>query len=440
MDIKMQIAVLDDFGLWFQQARRVRLIHPIAIVLLLAVVSPLKMTISTARAQKSTGTDSMLVGKKLLTSGTALYPRVIRLAYSQDHSINGELLVSVTAITRHGSEEDFYTTRQGVAGFTKLSVIRDDTFAHGLCCGTLYELPSRVGTMEAGTVLWAGSAGQESLTAPMQLKIFASRDGGRNWRYLSDCAKSNGPRKTVGGLWEPQFTVAKDGALVCFYSDETEEKHSQVIKQTRTYDGVHWLDTLDTLAGKDPRDRPGMAVVTRLPNGLYFMTFEVCGPAACSVSSRTSTDGWSWGDSTDLDQRVVSTSGQWFEHAPTNVWSSLGIPGKGTIIVVGQVLFESNGTLSKENGLSIFADQSGTGSGPWTAIKAPVPVPDARNNYCPNYSSALLPSNDGQDLLEVASDYDGSVCSMYYAAHPISVLEAASGEWRSKDNTPAQEK
>jgi hypothetical protein len=403
--------------------QKARTLHFLMFALIAALLLPAKIQVCAAQAQSSADTISGLAARKQLSGGTALYPRVLRLVHNEKPSTNGEILASVTAITAGGSEADFYTMRQGAAGFTKISSIQDDAFAQGLCCGTLYELPRRVGTMAAGTVLWAGSVGQKSQTDPMQLKIYASPDGGKNWHYLSDCAKSNGPRKIVRGLWEPQFTVAKDGALVCFYSDETEKNHSQVIKQTRSYDGVHWQDTLDTLAGKDPSDRPGMVVVTPLPSGLYFMTFEVCGHAACSVSSRTSKDGWSWGDASELDQRVISTTGQWFEHAPTNVWSPRGATGKGTIFVVGQVLFDNNGTVSKENGLTIFASQSGDVSGPWTTIKAPVPVPSAYDNPCPNYSSALLPSPDGKDLLELASDHDGPICRMYYASDPVSSLE-----------------
>ncbi|MEK8169341.1 hypothetical protein NKH77_04665 [Streptomyces sp. M19] len=36
-------------------------------------------------------------------------------------------------------------------------------------------------------------------------------------------------------------------------------------------------------------------------------------------------------------------------------------------------------------------------------------------NYCPNYSSALLPSTDGTRLLEIATDLDGSTCKPYFA-------------------------
>jgi hypothetical protein len=40
-------------------------------------------------------------------------------------------------------------------------------------------------------------------------------------------------------------------------------------------------------------------------------------------------------------------------------------------------------------------------------------------DFCPNYSSPLLPSADGTRLLEIASDWDGDVCKPYYATGAI---------------------
>jgi hypothetical protein len=37
--------------------------------------------------------------------------------------------------------------------------------------------------------------------------------------------------------------------------------------------------------------------------------------------------------------------------------------------------------------------------GPWTEVPAPIPVPEAKNNPCPNYSSQLLPAADGMTVL-----------------------------------------
>lgn len=253
----------------------------------------------------------------------------------------------------------------------------------------------------------------------MQLKVYQSSDGGVTWQYLSNCATASKPANVSGGLWEPQFTVAADGALVCLYSDETQTGYSQLIRQTRSYDGLNWQNATNTIASAISSDRPGMVGVTILPSGTYFMTNELCGPAACTVFYRTSPDGWSWGDATNMGTRLTSATGQYFEHAPTNAWAPSATSANGTILVTAQMMYESNGTVSAGNGSTIFVNHSADGSGTWTTMPSPVPLTDAYDNYCPNYSSPLLPSTDGGSLLEFASDYLSGTCVMYYGTGPI---------------------
>lgn len=354
-----------------------------------------------------------------LSSGTALYARALRLSHNAQAAKNGGIVVSVAAFpSGANAEADIYGSTDGVK-FTQIGAIKDADFAGGLCCGTLYELPSAVGNLAAGTLLWSGSVGQNSTTQSMQVKIYESADQGNTWSYLSNCATGTKPGTTGGGLWEPQFTVATDGALVCFYSDETQSGHSQIIHQIRSYDGINWQDPAFTIASTVQGDRPGMPVVTKLPSGIYFMSNELCGPAACTVFYRTSADGWNWGDATNMGTRVATAAGQWFEHAPTNAWAPTAASANGTILLIGQVMFDSSGSVSSGNGITIFTNHSADGSGPWSTMPAPVQVPTAYDNYCPNYSSPLLPSVDGQSVLEFASDYSGSTCLMYYATSPI---------------------
>lgn len=360
-----------------------------------------------------------------LSNATALYARVIRLAHSAIPQKNGTLVVSVTAFPGGSGEEDIYASPDGNS-FTQIGAIHDPDFAGGLCCGTLFELSSQIGKLAPGTLLWAGSVGQSSTTQPMRIKIYQSADGGATWSYLSNCATASGVRSAVGGLWEPEFTVASDGGLVCFYSDETQAGHSQLIHQDRSYDGINWQDSTYTIASSISSDRPGMPVVTILPGGTYFMSYELCGSAACAVYSRTSADGWNWGDPTNMGTRVVTAAGQWLEHAPYNTWAPSATSPNGTILVIGQMMYDSSGSVSKGNGITIFTNHTADGSGTWGTMPAPVQVPAAYNNYCPNYSSPLLPSADGSNLLEFASDYVGSICTMFYGSGPILAGVAAS--------------
>jgi hypothetical protein len=84
------------------------------------------------------------------------------------------------------------------------------------------------------------------------------------------------------------------------------------------------------------------------------------------------------------------------------------------------MLYERNGNVSLQNGQVLFINHTSNGSGPWETIPAPVKVPDARNNPCPNYSSVLLPVKGGSALLEMASDFNRfRTCVDYHAIEPL---------------------
>lgn len=361
---------------------------------------------------------SLAQTRTTLSNATALYARVIRLSHNADATKNGSLVASVVAFQGGVGEIDVYGSSNG-ANFEQIGVIHDPDFSGGLCCGTLFELPRAEGAMPAGTLLWAGSIGQTSTSQPMQVKVYQSADRGATWAYLSNCATAPGVHSAAGGLWEPQFDVASDGALVCFWSDETQAGHSQLIRQSRSYDGINWKDATNTVASNVATDRPGMPVVTQLPGGTYLMSYEICGTQACKAFTRTSVDGWNWGDPTSYGNLVVTSAGQWLEHAPYSTWAPSAASANGTLLLVGQMMYDSNGSVSAGNGITIFTNHSLDGTGPWGTMPAPVQVPTAYNNYCPNYSSPLLPSVDGSTVLEFASDYVGGVCTMFYGTGPI---------------------
>ncbi|WP_010164907.1 hypothetical protein [Sphingomonas sp. PAMC 26617] len=152
-----------------------------------------------------------------------------------------------------------------------------------------------------------------------------------------------------------------------------------------------------------------MAVVSKLAGGSRIMTFELCGPAACTVFYKTSTDGWDWGDAHNVGSAIRLADGRYFAHAPTNT-----VMPNGAIMVVGQVLMNGDGSVAAANGSIIFKSASGSVTGPWTTITAPVSVPGAYDNYCPNYSSPLLSVSNGASVLEMASRVQTSHCLMYF--------------------------
>lgn len=128
----------------------------------------------------------------------------------------------------------------------------------------------------------------------------------------------------------------------------------------------------------------------------------------------------------------MTKSGRYFEHAPRNIWfgpdqenagAGFSEAKTGELVVVGQVLHEANGSVSKQDGEIVFKNSSQDGSGKWTSAPAPVKVPNAASgayNVCQNYSSSLLPVHGGRELLELASDWnDRHRCTSFYGSEPF---------------------
>lgn len=353
------------------------------------------------------------------------YPRLVRLIYGPAAS-KGWIIGSTTGklfVSKDDGKSFTFLADAPVRGGSRLR-----------CCETIYELPQAIGTLPAGTLLYSAtySRGGEPPSArpgaqpeiprdrgTPAIEVYQSTDQGLHWTYLATPVEGRGEKGT-GGLWEPAFTVDHEGALVMFWSDETYSCCSQKLSKIRTSDGAKWKDAADVVASTNPADRPGMIVVSKLPTGLYFMTYEICGDPVtglkCAVYYRMSRDGWNYGPPSNLGKKVENVEGQFFEHAPTNIWSPSPLSPEGVIVVVGQVLHNADGAVAQQNGRVLFMNTRLDGSNPWTTVKAPVEVPNSYDNPCPNYSSALLPTENGTALLEFASDYyELRKCGMYFA-------------------------
>ena len=363
-------------------------------------------------------------GLALLPGGT-FYPRLIRLAHGPAET-NGRVLASTDGVIFESMDEG--------ATFRKISTVPVTAGSRHVCCSTLYEVPRDVGALKAGTLLSAGTyaAGLDGRAAPATegtaftgsepaVEVYASTDRGRTWTYLSTPVHG-GPALpsdkpvTQRGLWEPEFEMAADGALVMFVSDETDACCSQKLIRIRTRDGAHWIDKSDVIAMPLlPAARPGMIVSTPLPNGTFFMTYEICGANFhCDVYARTSADGWNFGAPADLGRRATTATGQYFRHSPANTFAA------GQVLLIGQMLYEADDSISPQNGRVYLSNASLDVSGVWTSHAAPVPVPKAYDNFCPNYSSALLPDLSGKRVLELASDYDSQHhCVTFYGSGAI---------------------
>jgi hypothetical protein len=329
----------------------------------------------------------------LYVPNSTFYPRMVQLSHGAS-ATNGHIVAS--------TDGNIFVNPMNGTGFTFTGTVPSQ-YGYHLGSGTLYELPQTVGSLQAGTLLYAATYYYGS-TRNTAIEVNTSTDGGQTWNYSSMPVSGAG---YVGhGFWEPQFTVANDGALVMFWSDETDSCCSQKLSQIRTYNGTTWQDRSNTVASGIQADRPGMAVVTKLPSGVYFMSYELCGPASCTAVSRTSTDGWNFGDPGNTGTKIQTASGQYFQHAPTNVWSPSVLGINGALLLIGQQLFDSTGVVDPNSGSQMFVNLSSDGSGTWYTIAAPGKVPNPPDNYCPNYSTALLPLNNGGTIAELSSSYN----------------------------------
>lgn len=320
--------------------------------------------------------------------GSTGYPRVLRLM-DPPGAPKGRLLAS--------SRQRLYTSDDDGAKWRPAMTMPNPPGLQIRCCETLFQLPKPVGAIPAGTLLYAASYLRGSTPA---IGYFASSNDGRTWNFQGTPVLRGNMHH---GLWEPEFEIAQDGALVMFWSDETDSAHSQKLAQMRTYDGRHWQDGKDTVASDIQRDRPGMAVVSRLPDGHFFMTYEMVGPTAHgAVYARISDDGWNFGNPAYLGFRPTDHAGEYFRHTPVNAWAPLPGGSNGAILMVGRTVAQKDGSRSPFSGRVLFMNTSPDGAGPWTKLRAPVQVLNITKRVCQNYSSALLPASDGRTVLELA--------------------------------------
>jgi hypothetical protein len=193
-------------------------------------------------------------------------------------------------------------------------------------------------------------------------------------------------------VWEPNVHRLDDGRLVAWYSSEKHKADgfNQLLAHKVSDDGgKHWgAETVD-VAIPGGVERPGMAVVDRLPDGRYVMTYEdIDGPRNGQVFLKTSADGLHWGDPADRGTPVRTAAGAWPAASPTVRW----LPwrnGAGVLVV----LAERAGGDGDPSGRSLYWNNDG-GRGPWW--EAGAPVQKLTGNIHAGWTQALLPMPGGR--------------------------------------------
>jgi hypothetical protein len=224
----------------------------------------------------------------------------------------------------------------------------------------LYELPRAFAGFPKGTILCAGNALGNFTSTKIQL--YASRDRGVTWTFLSTVAEGGAPIPENGNtpVWEP-FLLLHSDRLICYYSDQRDLRYGQKLAHQSSRNLRTWGPVVDDVVGPDYDQRPGMTTVARIHERLWILTHEAGGNSGdnfYAVHYKLATDPESFGPARDIvlhDQDNYIPSA-----APTVSWSDSGGPN-GTIVV----------TANSDQDL--FVNRHLGDPGKWTRVSSAIP-------------------------------------------------------------------
>lgn len=352
--------------------------------------------------------------------GPASYPRVIQIQHHE--GMRGDLLLTFA----HRPHFQFYLSTDTGKTWTMESEIPELTSQP-----SLLELPFQVGELPAGTILAAGM--RHPGDGRQVLSVYVSADGGKSWKFLSNIvAGTQGPYNPdqrlgitrIPTVWEPTLALDHAGRLVAYYTTERHKDlgYNQASAYRTSPDGGRtWGDVRFLTAIPDGYVRPGMPVVTRLPDGRFFAIYEVVSapwmpieppnrgdlwvspvffkisepiPPACHIPGggpETCPREVTYGDPGNLGTEILADRHETINATPYVAWSPWG--GKnGTLIATGRETIRNfkgkvgNGALINRN----------LGKGLWTMVETPITYEPVHNN---GYSQVVLPIGDGREIL-----------------------------------------
>ncbi len=305
-----------------------------------------------------------------------LYPRVVELHCAGEK--NGTLLATFEYYAdKEPAAMPIYESTDGGKTWEHLSDVQDTKNNHGMRFQpVLFELPAPCGDLPAGTILFAGNSiplqAFEKDNPPdfvgTELQLYISRDHGRTWEYRSSFAYGGVPVEynwdCLGPVWEPFIYLNAYGDITIVYSDEklhTDHIFNQCLAVTSSSDGgKSWSDSRLVVAIPDGHRRPGMAIVTKLPNGKYFMCYEIVNDPDEGIYFKISDDGLDYGDPALYGTRAETADGNYVGSMPYCVWTKNGGPN-GAIILSGK---RDNGWLGTRDPGKFLVNYH-LGEGPW---------------------------------------------------------------------------
>lgn len=286
----------------------------------------------------------------------------------------------------------------------------------------LSELARDSGGLAAGTLLLAANStgrNDQGQVVRQDLQLYASGDGGRQWEYRGSIVQGGGqPSDRLNqGVWEPYIVVLEDGRMVAFYSSE-QHKHegfNQLLAHKVSLDGGRtWGDETVDVAFPGGVERPGMAVVERVPGRGYAMVYEnIDGERNGQVYMKFSHDGLDWGAPAARGVAIGTASGAWPAACPSVRWLP-GETGQGVLLVAAQ----RAGGGGDAGGRTFYRNDDG-GRGPWWETVAP--VQKLTGNIHAGWTQAMVVRGDGR-LLHVTSS---SVASSPSRAEANEILHAS---------------
>ncbi|KAJ5409037.1 hypothetical protein N7509_002920 [Penicillium cosmopolitanum] len=191
------------------------------------------------------------------SKNSVLYPRQVELS-------DGSLLATASFAGDKTPYFPIFQSADGGATWSWISNLTDQVNGLGMSAQpALAELPFAVGDFPAGTVLASGNSWGSKST---NIDIYASKDKGHTWKFVSNVARGSGPDTTNGNpcIWEP-FIEFFNHTIGVFYSDQRDPLHGQKLAHQESADLRSWGPVIDDVAYLNYTARPGMTIISYIP-------------------------------------------------------------------------------------------------------------------------------------------------------------------------------